>query len=129
MSADNILAVAGVSKGNLFLLIFGLGLSIPFVIFSSGLLSRLMDRYPIIILIGAAILGRVGGEMIVTDPLTLEFLRLPVTLQYCVQAICAVGVILIGKRLIRSRSRLEPEKILRYPEVKSLDPEKGDKRD
>jgi hypothetical protein len=67
--------------------------------------------------------------MIVTDPLTLEFLRLPVTLQYCVQAICAIGVIVIGKQLMKSRSRLEPEKILKYPEVKSLDPEKGDKRD
>ena len=59
MSTDNILALAGVSKGDAFLLIFGLGLSIPFVVFTSGLLSRLMDQYPFVILIGAAILGRV----------------------------------------------------------------------
>ena len=49
-------------------LFFGLALSIPFVIFTSNLLSMLMDRYPIIIYFGAAILGRVAAEMIFTDP-------------------------------------------------------------
>ncbi len=60
MSVDNILAVAAASKGHLGLLIFGLGLSIPFVVFTSHFLSTLMDKYPIIIYIGSAILGRVG---------------------------------------------------------------------
>ena len=46
MSTDNVLAVAGASKGNLFLLLFGLALSIPFVVFTSNLLSMLMDKYP-----------------------------------------------------------------------------------
>ena len=68
MSLDNVIAIAGVSQGNFLLLLLGLGLSIPFVIFTSGLLSMLMDRYPVIIYIGAAILGRVGAEMIITDP-------------------------------------------------------------
>ena len=54
MATDNMLAVGGASHGNLFLLIFGLGLSIPFVVFTSNLLSMLMDKYPIIIYIGAA---------------------------------------------------------------------------
>ena len=68
MSIDNMLAVGGASHGNLFLLLFGLGLSIPLVVFTSNLLSMLMDKYPVIIYIGAAILGKVGGEMIITDP-------------------------------------------------------------
>ena len=58
MSTDNILALAGASKGNLFLLLFGLGLSIPLVVFGSTLLSRLMDKYPIIIYLGAAVTGK-----------------------------------------------------------------------
>ena len=62
MSTDNVLAVAGASHGNLFLLIFGLALSIPFVVFTSNLLAMLMDRYPIIIYLGAAVLGRVAGR-------------------------------------------------------------------
>jgi YjbE family integral membrane protein len=68
MSTDNILAVAGTSKGNLWLLIFGLGLSIPFVVLTSSLLARIMDRWPLIVWVGAGILGRVGGEMMIQDP-------------------------------------------------------------
>jgi len=60
MSTDNILAVAGASHGSLGLILFGLGLSIPFLVVSISLLSTLMDRYPAIVYIGAAILGRVG---------------------------------------------------------------------
>ncbi len=67
MSIDNVLAVAAASKGSFALLLFGLGLSIPLVVFTSNLLSKLMDRYPIIVWIGAALLGKVGGEMILTD--------------------------------------------------------------
>ena len=77
MSTDNVLAVAGASKGNLFLLLFGLALSIPFVVFTSNLLSMLMDKYPVIIYIGAAVLGRVGGEMMITDPFVVGLLAPP----------------------------------------------------
>jgi len=97
MSIDNMLAVAGASHGNLFLLLFGLGLSIPLVVFTSNLLSILMDRYPIIIYIGAAVLGRVGGEMIMTDPVVVEWLAPPAVAQYTVEAVLAVGVIVVGK--------------------------------
>jgi YjbE family integral membrane protein len=103
MSVDNVLAVAGASKGNLFLLIFGLGLSIPFVVFTSSLLSILMDKYPIIIYIGAAVLGKVGAEMIVTDPVTVEHFAPPVWFQYTMEALFAVGVIAVGKLWVRYR--------------------------
>jgi YjbE family integral membrane protein len=97
MSIDNMLAVAAASHGNLFLLIFGLGMSIPFVLFTSNLLSMLMDRYPIIILVGAAILGKVGGEMIMTDPFVVNLLGTHEILLYAVETILAVGVIVVGK--------------------------------
>ena len=61
MSLDNVLAVAGAAEGNLFLLMFGLLMSIPIVVLTSDILCKLMDKYPIIIIIGGAILGRVGG--------------------------------------------------------------------
>ena len=103
MSLDNMLAVGGASHGNMFLLLFGLGLSIPFIVLTSNLLSMLMDKYPIIIYIGAAILGKVGGEMIITDPFTIRLLPdsllaadrlhpLPL-LQYSMEVSFAVGVI------------------------------------
>ena len=68
MSLDNMLAVGGASKGNLFLLMFGLIVSIPFVVGTSSLLAMLMDKYPIIVWIGAGVLGKVSGELITTDP-------------------------------------------------------------
>jgi len=100
MSTDNILAIAGTSKGNVGLLIFGLGLSIPFVVFTSNLLSRIMDRFPIIVWIGAAILGRVGGEMIMTDPWVHNTLHPAKWLEYAVQVALTVGVVAMGKLLI-----------------------------
>jgi len=97
MSTDNVLAVAGASHGNLFLLIFGLALSIPFVVFTSNLLAMLMDRYPLIIYLGAAVLGKVSGELIFTDPLVARWLQLPHWFTYVMEAVFAVGVILVGK--------------------------------
>ncbi|MGZ8216126.1 TerC family protein [Methylomagnum sp.] len=68
MSLDNVIAVAAAADGDNLLLILGLGISIPLVIFGSTLILKLMDRYPIIITLGAALLGYVSGEMLVTDP-------------------------------------------------------------
>lgn len=96
MSTDNILAIAAASKGSLPLLIFGLGLSIPLVVFTSTLLSRLMDRYPLIVYLGAAILGRVGGDMIMTDAIVVQTFQPSAAIRYGVEVFCAGGVVLAG---------------------------------
>lgn len=103
MSLDNVLAVAGASKGNLFLLIFGLAMSIPIVVGTSTLLSKLMDKYPIIIYIGAAVLGKVGGEMMITDPFIVQLINPGNVTVYIVEAIGVLGVIIVGKLLIRMK--------------------------
>jgi YjbE family integral membrane protein len=96
MSVDNVLAVAGASKGSFGLLVFGLGLSIPLVVFTSNLLAKLMDRYQIIIYLGSAILGKVGGEMIMTDRLITETFHPARWLIHVVEAGLAGGVILVA---------------------------------
>lgn len=101
MAVDNMLAVAGASEGNIFLLFFGLALSIPFVVFTSNLLSMLMDRHPIIITIGAAILGKVGGEMMITDPFVVQWLSPGPWVIVANQAFFAVVVIVAGKLWMR----------------------------
>lgn len=68
MSLDNVLGVAAAAKGSLLLLVIGLAISIPLIIFGSTVILRLMDRFPIIITLGAALLGYVAGEMLITDP-------------------------------------------------------------
>jgi YjbE family integral membrane protein len=78
MSLDNVLAVAAAAKGNLPLLVLGLLVSIPLIVFGATLLTRVMERFPIIITIGAALLGFLAGEMLLTDPaVTAQFGVMP----------------------------------------------------
>jgi YjbE family integral membrane protein len=109
MALDNMLAVAGASNGNLFLLLFGLGSSIPFVVLASNVLSMLMEKYKIIIYIGAAILGKVAGEMIFTDPFVVKYLGHSETLLYAVEGLFAVGVIAAGKLWLHLMIRREKQ--------------------
>ena len=105
MSVDNVLAVAGASRGNLILLIIGLGMSIPIVILASSFLSRLMERFPVIIWIGAAILGKVAGSMIIEDPMVEKIFHNPGQLvEYSVQAFFALGVVVSGRFWMKWRS-------------------------
>ena len=73
MSLDNVLGVAAAAKGNITLLVLGLAISIPLIIFGSTLMLKLMERFPIIITLGAALLGYLAGEMIVSDPKIVEW--------------------------------------------------------
>lgn len=68
MSLDNVLGVAAAAKGNVVLLILGLAISIPLIIYGSTLILKLMTRFPVIITLGGGILGWVAGEMMITDP-------------------------------------------------------------
>ena len=112
MSVDNVLAIAGASKGNMFLLIFGLGTSIPLVVGTSTLLAMLMDRYPIIIYIGAAILGKVAGELIITDPIIAQKIQPSHYTEYAIEAIFAVGVVVVGRLLMKWKIKKEEKSML-----------------
>jgi YjbE family integral membrane protein len=103
MGIDNMLAVGAASHGNLFLLLFGLALSIPFVVFMSNMLSKLMDRYPIILWAGAAILGKVGGEMMITDPWVSGLLNPAKWLEYTVMTFFVVFVCGSSKMILNRR--------------------------
>ena len=104
MSTDNIIAVAESSKGNMALLIFGLGLSIPFVVFTSSLLSRIMDKYPAVVWIGAAILGHVGAELMISDPVVHGALHPSRAVEIGVQILGALLVVGVGKYLSSRRA-------------------------
>jgi YjbE family integral membrane protein len=121
MSLDNVLAVAGASHGNLFLLIFGFGLSVPLVVFTSSLISKLMGKWPVIMWIGAAILGKVGGEMMITDGFIIRNLLEPAHLTeikssvihanhylvWIVEFLGVAGVILVAWLSRRSKKQVE----------------------
>ena len=108
MSTDNVIAVAAAAKGSILLLVLGLIISIPLVIFGATLLMKLMERYPIIITLGAAILGWTAGEMAVTDPAVADWVKANMEWldSFYVAAIAgAVVVVVLGKWLAgRKRS-------------------------
>lgn len=106
MSTDNILAIAGASKGHLVLIIFGLGLSIPFVILSANLLSSLMDRFPILIYLGSAVLGYVAGDMIMSDRFIQRTLHPSDLTRYIVEGALVLALLVVG-RIICSARRCE----------------------
>jgi YjbE family integral membrane protein len=105
MGIDNMLAVGAASHGNLFLLLFGLLLSIPMVVFMSTWLSKFMDRYPIILWIGAAVLGKVGGEMMITDPWVNGLLNPPKWSEYAAMAFFVFFVCAVSKWMVDGRRR------------------------
>ncbi|TRZ65935.1 MAG: TerC family protein [Rhodocyclaceae bacterium] len=74
MSLDNVIGVAAAAKGDNVLLMLGLAISIPLIIFGSTLILKLMDRFPVIITGGAALLGWVAGEMLITDPVLIDWI-------------------------------------------------------
>jgi YjbE family integral membrane protein len=109
MSLDNVLAVAAAAKGNNTLLIIGLAISIPLIIFGSTLLLKIMERFPIIITIGAALLGFLAGEMLLTDPaVTSRFGELSHTIVNIAGAIGAGLVVAIGLYLQKRHAAKAP---------------------
>jgi len=107
MSTDNILAIAGASGGHVGLIVFGLCVSIPFVVFSSNLLADLMDRYPALIYLGAAILGKVAGDMMWQDPVLARYLHPSDLARYFADALL-IAAILVGGRRIGASRRKQP---------------------
>ena len=97
MSLDNVIAVAAAAQGNLLLLILGLAISIPLVVFGSTLMIQLMGRFPIIVLMGAALIGWVGGETIASDAVLHDYAVLHPALHYIAAALGAALVLGVGK--------------------------------
>ena len=108
MSTDNMVAVAAVAQGNFVLLLLGFALSIPVVIFGSAVLADLMSKHPVLVYLAAAILGRVGGEMIITDKFIMQAFAPGVLLHYGVQLTTAVGALTAGLLLRRRKEISEP---------------------
>jgi YjbE family integral membrane protein len=108
MSLDNVLAVAAAARDSITLLVLGLAISIPLVIFGATLLMRLMERWPIIITLGAALLGWVAGEMAATDPAIKEWVEANAPyLHWLAPAAGAALVVALGKWLARRAEAAE----------------------
>jgi YjbE family integral membrane protein len=99
MSLDNVIGVAAAAKGSAPLLVIGLAISIPLIIYGSTLILKLMARFPLIITVGAGLLGWVAGEMAVTDPALKGFMPTSNLVHVVAPFFCAALVVIVGKWL------------------------------
>ena len=106
MSLDNVIGVAAAANGNTTLLIIGLAIAIPIVIFGSTLMIKLMERFPVIITVGAGLIGWVAGEAIVSDKVLRGWFPEHSFQFYLAAAVGAALVIAVGK-FIQRRNRAQ----------------------
>ena len=111
MSLDNVIAIAAAAKGSVLLLVIGLGISIPLIIAGAALIMSLLDRFPLLVWAGAALLGWIAGEVIATDPAVTAFIvdnfgaEAHHTVGLATAAAGAFLVVLAGWMWRKSRSR------------------------
>ncbi len=124
MSLDNVIAIAGVANGakgegqhQMGLVIFGLLVSIPIIVFGSQLVMKLMDRYPVVILLGAGLLGWISGGLAATDPAIETWFgnppgaKLPPSVVYALHAAGAIVVVGVGRWLGGRKSNSAPVEV------------------
>ncbi len=106
MSLDNVLGVAAAAKGDIVLLILGLLISMPLIVYGSTLILKLMSRFPIVITLGAAILGYVAGDLGITDDVIAGWVEAHIPAAHIVVPLAAAVLVVIpGKLLARRRLR------------------------
>ncbi|HSN19090.1 MAG TPA: TerC family protein [Usitatibacter sp.] len=109
MSLDNVIAVAAAAGGSWTLLVIGLAISIPLVIFGATLLVKVMERYPVVITVGAALIGFVAGEMAWEDHAISAWTEgRPENLKYLVASLGALAVVVVGQWLARRAGARPP---------------------
>ncbi len=98
MSLDNVVAVAGAANGNMALVVFGIVISIPIILFGSQFVMRLMDRFPMVITLGAALLGWIAADMILNDVMIKPWSdQLSGWTHFLASALGAMLVVVVGK--------------------------------
>jgi YjbE family integral membrane protein len=105
MSLDNVIAIAGAAKGSWLLIGIGLATSIPLIVAGAAMITALFDRFPVLVQAGAALLGWVAGEMLISDPAVVTLVGEEVAhqLEYPAAAAGAVLVLMIGSWIKRRR--------------------------
>jgi len=115
MSLDNVIAIAAAAGGNMALLVLGLAISIPLIVAGAALIMALLDRFPILVWAGAALLGWIVGEVIATDPVVIGYLvshygaSVAHNVEIGAAAVGAVLVLLVGGAWRRSRATAASE--------------------
>jgi YjbE family integral membrane protein len=105
MSLDNVIAIAAAAKDSLVLLIIGLAISMPLVIFGSALILKILNRLPILVWAGGALLGYIAGEVMITDPVVENTIHPSEWVHLAAPIVGAVLTVLLGIAIARRRAR------------------------
>jgi len=108
MSLDNVLGMAGAAKGHMGLLFVGMVITIPLILFGSAMLMKLMERFPVIVTVGAGLLGYVAGEMAVEDPAMKSVIANAHYLEYALPILGVLIVVIVGKTLAKRHAAAAP---------------------
>lgn len=110
MSLDNVIGVAAAAHGSMLLLVLGLAISIPMVVFGSTMMIRLMERFPVVVTLGAALIGWVGGETIANDTILAPLLHDHAWLHQASPVLGAALVLALG-RWLQGRARQQEDPV------------------
>ncbi|MGG6309856.1 TerC family protein [Paenibacillus macerans] len=105
MGLDNVLAVAGAAHGDFLLVVIGLAVSVPIMVWGSTMILKLTERFPIVITIGAAVLAWTSAKMIVEEPLIHDWFA-SAWIKYGFEVLVIVGVVLLGTQMKKRKARL-----------------------
>ena len=122
MSLDNVLGVAAAAKGNVLLLVIGLALSIPLIIYGSTLILALMVRFPIIVAAGGGVLGWVAGEMLVSDPAFVVWIERHAHFLHVVMPVLGAALVVGIGTLLARRARARKTEVVEDDVVASPGP-------
>ncbi|WP_378956065.1 TerC family protein [Pelosinus sp. sgz500959] len=110
MSLDNVIAIIGIAKGNISLLVIGLIISIPMIIWGSKFIGILIQKWPILIVVGSIFLGWTAGEMVISDNQIIQIVERNYWLKMVVPSVFAVIVVITGSWMVNFHKRLKRKK-------------------
>jgi YjbE family integral membrane protein len=112
MSLDNVIAIAGAARDSIGLVVFGLVVSVPIIVWGSKLVMKLMDRFPITILIGASLLGWIAGTMSVSDTITKEWVQVNAAFLHWVAPACGAFFVVVAGKWLEQKSQTKKAPIV-----------------
>ena len=111
MSLDNVIAIAAAAKGSWLLIIFGLTISVPMIVAGAALLMTIMERYPILVWAGAALLGWIAGEIMIEDPAVAGWLGADTVHRFVYWAAAAGAAFVVGLGILLTRGKKPAEEV------------------
>ena len=112
MSLDNVLAIAAAAQGNFPLLLIGLLISIPMVVFGSMLFLKLLDRFPVLVVAGAALIGYIAGEVVVTDPMLAPWIDARAHWLHLAGPIAGIAIVLAAGFWMKRRAQAKARPLI-----------------